>query len=186
MISFPAVSSDEDVRQILRLQRKNLAKNITPETFEQQGFVTVEHDFLMLRQLNDAEPSTLIKAEEEVVGYCLAMTRDMGAAVPILVPMFEVFKQIPWRGRFLNDFNYIVVGQVCVADGYRGQGLFDRMYGAYRERLETSYELAVTEISHRNQRSIAAHRRVGFETAYTYQDALNGEIWDVVVWSWRS
>jgi hypothetical protein len=184
MIYFPFVTSDEDVRQILRLQSENLAKNITAETLQQQGFVTVEHDFPTLRHMNDVEPSTLIKDDGRVVGYALAMSRTLAAAIPILIPMFEVFKQVPYKTGFLSDQNYIVVGQVCVADGYRGQGLFDKMYAAYRDRLQHQYEVAVTEISHRNQRSIAAHRRVGFETIYSYQDP-HGENWDIVAWDWN-
>jgi hypothetical protein len=181
---FHTVSSDDDIRQILRLQAANLPKNISADTLATQGFVTVEHDFDTLQRMNAAEPSVIMKDGGTLAGYALSMTRSFGTAIPVLLPMFDLFKKMEYKGRRLEDYAYIVVGQVCVADGYRGRGLFDQLYQAYRATLSGRYDLAVTEIAQRNLRSIAAHRRTGFDTAHQYQ-APDGEWWDVVVWDWR-
>ena len=184
MLIFTTVASDDDIRQILALQQKNLARNITPEQLNSQGFVTVEHDFDILKRMNDAEPSTIVKDEGRVIAYCLAMTRAFGYSIPILAPMFDSFKKTFFDGQTLDAFQYIVMGQVCIDEAYRGIGLFDQMYAAYRENLSPRYEIAITEISPRNQRSMRAHARVGFETALEYQ-APDGQEWALVVWDWR-
>lgn len=183
-LHFSTVSSKEEIHQILALQAANLPKNISAATFASQGFVTVEHDFDTLYAMHCEEPSVVLKDGDRVAGYALSMTRSLGQAIPVLVPMFDIFKTILYKERFLSDYNYIVVGQVCVGEGYRGRGLFDLLYRAYRSHLESRYDMAITEISHRNPRSIAAHRRVGFDTAYAYQ-APDGEGWDIVVWDWK-
>jgi RimJ/RimL family protein N-acetyltransferase len=74
------------------------------------------------------------------------------------------------------------MGQVCVAEGYRGRGVFDGMYQKMKEVCRADYDFVITEIAERNTRSIRAHERVGFEILHTFSDAVAGEDWRVVVW----
>jgi len=79
---------------------------------------------------------------------------------------------------------YYVMGQICVAKAYRGQGVFDRLYAAHREHLRHRFDACVTEISVRNPRSLRAHARVGFEELERYRDAADE--WVVVIWDLRT
>lgn len=74
------------------------------------------------------------------------------------------------------------MGQICVADGYRGQGVFDGLYAKMKETCRRDYDLVITEIAERNARSIRAHERVGFQTLHTFSDEVAKEDWRVVVW----
>ena len=179
------VQSDDDVRGILALQQKNLKKNLTPEQIKSQGFLTVEHKFSVLKTMNDAQPSVIVKDGDMVVAYCLAMLPQFRNDVPELIALFDTIDKIDYESQTLKDFKYVVMGQVCVGEGYRGMGFFDGMYQKLREELSAKFELCVTDISTNNSRSLKAHARVGFIPVKDFNDATLDEVWRVVVWNWR-
>lgn len=182
MITFTTVSTPEEVQQILALQRENLSAVLSPEELAAQGFVTVKHDPAVLQRMNDAYPSVIAKAEDgRLAGYCLAMLRDFAPYVPELVSMFETLETLHWQGRSLKDgVRWFVMGQVCVAKDFRGQGVFDGMYRHMQEVCGKDFEVVITEVSNRNTRSLRTHERVGFQTIHTYRDPASGEDWQVV------
>ena len=97
--------------------------------------------------------------------------------------MFELLDSLSWHGESLRTQDrWFVMGQICVAEGYRGMGVFDGMYQKMRELCRKEYDFVITEIAERNTRSIRAHERVGFQTLHTFSDAVAGEDWRVVVW----
>lgn len=179
------VKNDDDVRGILALQQKNLKKNLSPEQIQSQGFVTVEHQFLVLKAMNNAQPSVIVKDDDTVVAYCLAMLPQFRNDVPELKSLFDSIDEIAYDGQTLKDFNYVVMGQVCVGEGYRSMGFFDGMYQKLREELSKKFEMCVTDISSNNHRSLKAHARVGFIPVKDFEDKNLNEIWRVVVWDWR-
>jgi len=183
MITYTTCKNEKDLQQILQLQKQNGAAQLTAEQIASQGFVTVMHTFSALKKMNDIEAHVVAKDDDRVIAYVLAMTARSRFEIPVLMPMFEMFEQITWQNKKIADYRYIVVGQVCVAEGYRGQGIFDACYEAYRNCFKNKYEFAITEIATRNQRSIKAHKRVGFETVHRYE-APDGEAWDIVLWKW--
>lgn len=183
MITYTTVKSDEELKQILELQQRNLAVGLTPEQIVSQGFVTVAHSFQDLYTMNEIEAHVIAKDNDRVIAYLLAMTARSRFDIPILVPMFKLFEQIDYAHKKIIDYKYLVVGQVCVAEGYRGKGILDACYATYRDCFKHKYDFAITEIATRNQRSINAHKRIGFETVHEY-GAPNGEQWSVVLWKW--
>lgn len=179
------VKNDEDVRGILALQQKNLKKNLTPEQIQSQGFVTVEHQFSVLKAMNDAQPSVIVKDGKTVVAYCLAMLPQFRNDVQELKSLFDSIDDIDYEGLKLKDYKYVVMGQVCVGEGYRSMGFFDGMYLKLREELSGKFQMCVTDISTNNLRSMKAHARVGFIPVKDFHDTTLNEIWRVVVWDWR-
>ena len=111
------------------------------------------------------------------------MTSKSKADIPVLIPMFENFEKIRLRGKLLSGYHYIVVGQVCVAKGYRGQGILDNCYAEYKKRFKRKYDFAITEIATKNLRSVNAHKRIGFSEIYRYNVPGNEE-WSIVIWEW--
>lgn len=179
-IHFTQVTDPAEVRQILDLQAQNLAANLSPETRRQQGFVTVRHQPEVLLRMNQAYPSVIAKAGDQLAGYCLVMLRDFGNQVPELIAMFAMLDQLSWQGRPLRSGGWFVMGQVCVAEAYRGQGVFDGMYGKLREVCHPDFDFVITEVAARNTRSLRAHERVGFEPVHIYEDRQSGETWHVI------
>lgn len=184
MLEFTTAKTDKELRQILDLQQQNLSKNLSLEETLEQGFLTVEHDFEILKKMNDLENATIAKENDQVVGFLLAMTKDLRQDIPILIPMFDVFDNLDFEDRKIQDYNYIVVGQACIGASYRGKGVFDQCYAAYKRHLCEKYDFTITEISKRNTRSLRAHTRVGFKVIHDFV-APDGEAWDIVVWDWR-
>jgi hypothetical protein len=184
MIRYTTSKTDDELKQILELQRRNLAINLTKEQIASQGFVTVSHSFGDLQKMNRIEEHIIAKDDNQVIAYLLAMTALSKSDIPVLVPMFSMFEQLDYHGKKIVDYRYIVVGQVCVAEGYRGQGILDACYATYRDYLSGKYDFAITEIASRNQRSLNAHKRIGFETIHEYQ-APDGEMWNIVAWNWN-
>jgi hypothetical protein len=184
MLEFTTAKSRQDLEGILTLQRANLASGLSAEEIQSQGFVTVVHSYEMISKLNKAEPHVIAKDLDRVVGYTLAMTREAKADIPVLVPMFELFEIIFYDSRKLSEYNYIVVGQVCVDKEYRGQHVLDNCYAEYRRQFSSRYEMAVTDIVSSNLRSINAHKRIGFKELHTFTDP-EGTEWVIVAWDWR-
>lgn len=183
MIRYKSVTTEREVRQILKLQQTNLSKNLDRNTIKNQGFVTVEHNPKVLLEMNRKRGSIIAKDKNKLAGYALVMLWDFRNDVHEITPMFDLLDTIQYKNKPFNSFKSFAVGQVCVAEAYRGQGVFDGMYAEMRKQLAGEYDFIFTEIATRNARSIRAHERVGFQSVYKYA-AQNGEEWDVVVWEW--
>jgi hypothetical protein len=176
------VSSAVEVDEILALQAANLPAAVPAEVAASQGFVTVRHDPEVLRRMNEVAPAIVAKANGIVVAYALVMPREFAVAVPILRPLFATLSRLSWRGVPLRDNpRWFVMGQVCVAAGYRGLGVFDGLYRAMADAYRDRFDFTVTEVAARNTRSRRAHARAGFETLHVYPDATTGEEWHVMV-----
>jgi len=184
MTTIQLLSKDEEIRGILALQLANRPENLSEIQIQRQGFVTVVHTFDVLKQMNETAPSVIAKDGNDIAGYCIVMTPAASGDIPELAPMFDVFKRMAYKGKTIPEYDYVLTGQVCVAEAYRGRQVFDRMYQKYREAYSDRYELLITEIATRNTRSLRAHERVGFDVALQYE-APDGESWEVVVWDWR-
>ncbi|MFN8354955.1 MAG: GNAT family N-acetyltransferase [Spirosomataceae bacterium] len=182
-VAFTTVTTDDEILQILELQRQNSPQNITNETLVSQGFVTVQHTPDLLRSMNQALPQIIAKDQDRVVGYALVMPQSFQDLIPVLKPMFVMLDSLSWKSKAIPTYSYYVMGQICVAESHRGQGIFDGLYAKHKEVLSSSFELCITEIAVRNTRSMRAHERVGFELLHNFQDATDD--WNLVVWDWR-
>jgi GNAT superfamily N-acetyltransferase len=185
MIAYTKAMIGADLSGILQLQKQNRLSALTPEEILSEGYVTVVHSFDDLKRLNEIENHIVAKEGEKVVAYLLAMTSQSESAIPVLQPMFDVFRQVAFGSKKVSDFNYIVVGQVCVEKAYRGKGILDECYNFYKETFHTKYDFAITEIAGDNLRSLNAHKRIGFQEVYRYT-APDGVLWVIVLWNWNS
>ncbi len=185
MITYKLSDSTAELAGILKLQKENLARNLSAAEIQSQGFVTVDHSYDQLKKLNDFEKHLIAKDNDAVVGYVLAMTQQSKFDLPVLVPMFELFENILYENKKISACNYLVIGQVCVSKAYRGMGIFDRSYAAYKKFYSHTYDFAITEIAASNTRSLNAHKRIGFKDIYRYTGPDNIE-WVVVLWNWTN
>jgi hypothetical protein len=181
-MTVAVTNTTQDLEQILSLQRTNLIAGLSTAEWKDQGFVTVEHTLDILQKMHDAAPSIIIKDNDRVVAYALAMLRDCSEMVPVLGPMFENFEKVKWNGKPLNEYRFYVMGQICIDKAYRGRGLFDLLYQKHKEVYSPKFDLLLTEIATRNTRSLRAHERVGFKQVNVYRDETDE--WSVVIWDW--
>lgn len=177
MVEAGPVRDDQELRQILELQQANLARNLSADEVAQQGFVTVEHTLDLLRRMHAIAPSIVAREGAALAGYALVMPLACRSFIPILEPMFARLEKLGMMGQ-----RFYVMGQICVAAQWRGQGVFDLLYRSHRKFLSGAYDFSVTEVATRNTRSMRAHQRIGFEVIERYRDATDE--WALLRWNW--
>lgn len=162
-LSYCQSKTKNDLEQILLLQEKNIWRNVSPETREKEGFVTVEHTFHILERMNKVSPHIIAKHDEKVIGYALCMHPKFANEIKVLQPMFEkINKTIP------NIISYIAMGQICIDEDYRKKGVFRKLYETMKKETQQEFDSIVTEVDSKNKRSLEAHFAVGFEKVKSY------------------
>ncbi|MBE9466539.1 GNAT family N-acetyltransferase [Dyadobacter subterraneus] len=179
-IELTFAETQKDIEEILSLQQLNLKINVSEEVKKDQGFLTVCHSEEQLQIMQSLTPQIIAKADGKVIAFALAMLPSMGKLIPDLQPMFDIVDDIEWKGKMIRDYKYYMMGQICVAAEFRGQGIFDKLYLTHKKFYEKKFDLCITEISTSNKRSQRAHERVGFETIHLHEDHVDE--WNVVAW----
>ncbi len=179
-IELTFAETQKDIEEILSLQQLNLKTNVSEEVKKDQGFLTVCHSMEQLEIMRSLTPQIIAKADGKVVAFALAMLPSMGKLIPDLQPMFDIVDDIDWKGKLIRDYKYYMMGQICVAEEFRGQGIFEKLYHTHKNFYEKEFELCITEISTSNKRSQRAHEKVGFETIHLHKDHVDE--WNVVAW----
>jgi GNAT superfamily N-acetyltransferase len=179
-IVFDVARTEPQFNQILLLQQANLVNVISVDQQARHGFVFAEHTLALLQRMATFLPQVVALSNDRVIGYNLALHVSMKHEIPKLVPMFHEFEKSEYKGRPLETFRFMVGGQVCVDENFRGQGLMSKLYHETKNRLPSGYQICVTEVAERNSISLKAHQRMGFQVVNTYHDGK--ELWKVVVW----
>jgi len=162
-ITYCRASTDEELHQILELQKQNLPSSLSLSEKEKEGFLTVVHTFEILKQMNDRCAHCIVKSENKVVGYALSMHPKFADGIEVLKPMFiEINKVIS------GNLQYIIMGQICVGKNYRKRGIFRGLYNFMKQELQTIFNNIITEVDAENVRSLNAHLAVGFEILREY------------------
>lgn len=172
-IVYKAAETDEELCQILELQRKNLQSAIPEEERLKEGFLTLHHDFKLLKAMNDACAHSLAKHNDKVVGYALSMTKEFKEDIDLLKPMFRMIEVNLPLGT-----SYIVMGQICIDKNFRKQGIFKGLYDFMKQRLQHQFDMIITEVDRKNTRSLSAHYAVGFKMVYSHRS--NNQDWEIV------
>jgi len=176
--------SESELKQILKLQSSNLLQNVSAEAKRSDGFVTVKHDLNLLTKMNNAARQIIAVDNDIVVGYALVMLKEFSEMIPVLSPMFEIFNKISFKRKKLGNYNYYVMGQVCISENHRGQGVFEKLYLQHKKAYSDVFDICVTEVSANNTRSMRAHEKIGFQTIYSFQDKTDN--WNILVWDWNN
>lgn len=182
MVSIRETNSPVDLSNILVLQAKNTKLSLSKIEQEKQGYVSVRHTFDQLEKMNATAAQIIAVDGKTLVGYALVMPRTLKATIPILMPMFALLDTLNYRNIPVKELNYYVMGQICVAENYRRQGVFRKLYEAHRRRFSMTYDCCITEVSSGNLRSMQAHLAIGFELLHTFTDATDE--WNIVIWNW--
>ena len=61
--------------------------------------------------------------------------------------MIQHLDEITYTNKKLSDYNYYVMGQICVDKSFRGKGIFEMLYQKHKELFQDKYDFVVTEIS---------------------------------------
>jgi len=172
MINYTFAKTDDDLNAILSLQKANLKENISLQEAEEQGFVTCNHAYEVLKLMNHPHPHIIAKHKNQLAGYALVMSKTHSNKVPEIIPMFVQINQLNYGGKVLKEAKYVVMGQICVAKEFRGKGVFTGLYKTMFTAMSPHFSYILTSIATSNKRSINAHNKVGFESILTFNDTL--------------
>jgi GNAT superfamily N-acetyltransferase len=177
MITYGRAESDDDLKHILALQKKNLPHAIaSAEEIAEEGFVTVSHTFDLLKEMNGVCAHIVAKYEDIVVGYALCLHTQFADDIDILKPMFEQIDILmPSRDK------YIVMGQICIDKAFRRRGIFRKLYGTMQSLVKPEgFDAILTLVDAINTRSLQAHYAVGFELLKSYDDDSKPRKWMLI------
>ena len=173
MIVYKQADAEEEIQQIINLQQQNLPKNLSEQEKKEQGFLTVEHTFDLLWEMNSVFPHTLATDNGKVIGYTLSMSPEFAEDIDILRSMFAEIK------KYVDGKGFIVMGQICIAKTHRGQGIFKGLYYHMRAFTQKKFNTIITEVDVKNERSMNAHKAVGFEEFSRHSS--DGRIWSLII-----
>ena len=176
-------TTDREIQEIRNLQEANLKDSIPLENRLSDGFLTARFSFDFLKAMNDLTPAIIAKQNGVLVGYALATDRTLLAQHPLLNDLGTQINKIPFGGKFIGDFDYLVVGQLCVAKEVHGRGLAQDLYAQFKATYENRYPFAVTDVDRENLASLKTHLKVGFQVVSMLQYGSSN--WHVVVWDWK-
>ncbi|MGO4293537.1 hypothetical protein [Chitinophaga sp. RAB17] len=184
MKAFEAtVLSPADIDSLLQLQQNNLVQHISSQTAKTQGFLTFEYTRDILERMMTDMSQPVIISEETLVGYALATSIRVGEEIELMRPLVKMASELTLNGSPVSQLRHYFMGQICIREGWRGNGLFDALYAAHKTLFSPYFDCMITEIAVDNLRSQAAHARVGFQKIHTHRDATTE--WVVVAWDWR-
>jgi predicted GNAT family N-acyltransferase len=164
MVIYKRTSEEDELIQILELQRQNLPVSLSMEEKHREGFVTVSHSLDLLKEMHKVCPHIIAKDKDTVIGYALCMHPMFAETVPVLRPMFQEIKTMVSERE-----KYMVMGQICIHRAYRKKGVFRKLYYTMKTVLFIDYPTIITEVDTKNQRSLKAHYAVGFKDLKRYR-----------------
>ena len=177
------MSQEQEIHSVLELQSQNLKKNIDAQTINTEGFVTVEHNFELLKAMMNSTHQIIAKDDNKVIGYALTMLPIFENFIPVLKPMFQMIHTLSYKEKPINTYKYYVIGQICVDKNYRGTGVFENMYKKHKEIYNNIFDFCITEVSIKNTRSLKAHQKIEFQTIHNFTD--NTDDWNIVLWDFK-
>jgi len=172
MIRYQLTQTEEELRQILALQQRNLPKNLSESEKKEHGFVTVKHSLTTLKKLHNIHPHCIAKYNDKVIGYALSMDVSCKEDIEVLKPMFNKIDAI------YKD-SYMVMGQVCIDKNFRRKGVFKKLYRSMKAHFSSKYNAIITEIDTKNIPSIKAHQKIGFTELIRYD--FDNKEWSIVI-----
>ena len=138
-ITYKKADSNEELNQILELQSVNIPSSISEDESEVEGFVTVHHNFEILKRMNDKCAHIIAKSKDKVIGYTLCMLKEFKEEIEVLRPMFQQIDNC-----INSDETYIVMGQICIDKQFRKQGVFRGLYHFMKHEMSSRYNMIIT------------------------------------------
>ena len=175
-------STDFDLVGIKNLQTKNLKTNLSSEEKKVEGFLTAEYTMSYLKEINQKSPAVILK-KEKVVGYALAVTKELSKEHEVLNQLVIKFEKQKYKDTFLVSENYIVVAQLCVDKSFRGMGFVEKMYSFFKSKY-FDYKYCVTAVDNKNLRSSKIHKKCGF--VKIGEVLIGNSPGEIILWDWNN
>lgn len=166
-----------DAPLILGLLVKNLAKNL-PEDEKKNGLYYEPTEEELIKIINGTGVY-LSLIGTELKGYFITMSRELAQTIPFEAELLTKAANMIYDGKTIEEYNYAVLAQICIAKEYRGSMTFHRLHLGTQSMLrDQGYEIGLGEISDKNSKSLAVHSNNTEVGTYIAESGLK---WHVVV-----
>ena len=111
-IVYTLTQTDQELQQILELQRANLRDQLSFQELQSQGFVTLRHDLETLRLMHQEYPHVIAKygdadagndKDRRVIGYALCMMKSSEKLIPTFAGVFQIIESVSYQGKILTN-----------------------------------------------------------------------------------
>ena len=134
-----------------------------------------------LKKINQNSPAVILK-KEKVVGYALAVTKELSKEHEVLNQLVVKFEKQKYKDTLLASENYIVVAQLCVDKSFRGMGFVEKMYSFFKSKY-FDYKYCVTAVDNKNLRSSKIHKKCGF--VKIGEVLIGNSPGEIILWDWN-
>lgn len=115
----------------------------------------------------------------ELKGYFITLSKELASKSPFWEEMLSSAQNIQYEGKKVKDYNYALIGQICVEKSFRGGITFSKLYSTTATMLrEIGYEIAIGEIAGDNSKSLAVH---SFLKEIGVYKSISGQEWHIVI-----
>lgn len=181
-----------DRQRIRELQDQNYVENLSEEEKREGGFIGIRFDDNELKKLIEDPGIVVVQDAGTVVGYLSFTTLDKAREIADLEPFFERVKDLRFEGKDFSEYRSLFLEQISIDKRYKGKGIPKLLYEKLKQDSKDRYDIAVSEISDLNQRSLhVARDKLGFKIIDTYdvperEETGEGKTWHAVALDLRS
>jgi predicted GNAT superfamily acetyltransferase len=168
-----------DVPIILNLLRENLGQYLPEDSKKKEGFLSFNPTEAELAEIINDTGVVINMKGNELKGYFITLSKDLARKSSFWNEMLDNAESMDYEGKKIGDYNYALIGQICVAKAFRGGMTFNRLYYTTSSMLkEKGYEVAIGEIASDNAKSLAVH---SFLTEIGTYESNSGIKWHVMI-----
>ena len=172
---------ESDIPAILALYRANHISNLTPAQAHHSGYIILDYPEWLLRAMMSLEPLLVAKDGTTLAGYLYPLPDYYRYIFPAFQERFDLMDGLTHQGKKLSEHRFMKVGQVVIREEYKGKGVFKLLVEEMRRRYSVQFELIVTRILSANPRSLAGHKKLGFQLLAESKEVKDGK----PIWSWH-
>ena len=183
VISIGKVENYSDLLQIRELNQNNLINNLSRKDILEYGFVTLNYNIELLKDVNKIQKSIVARDNDKIVGYAIVIDKTVYGLNKLFDDLIDRLSTISFNSKKLKNVNYALVGQLCIKKEYRGMDIVKKIYDFYKKEYSKKYQYLITDIDEKNKRSLSAHLKIGFQIIDNF--SWGDSNWNIILWNWN-
>jgi hypothetical protein len=121
-----SIGKIDDLNDVIKLQYENLGKNLSEEEKRKWGFVSLGTSPEILKEIIEKEGLFVAKEGNKLIGYLIVMEVETAKNVPFFGPLINYIQNIKIINKYLSDYKYCIIAQICISKEFRGSGLLEK------------------------------------------------------------
>ncbi|MBP6912739.1 MAG: hypothetical protein KBB86_02290 [Candidatus Pacebacteria bacterium] len=170
-----------DISNIIKLQSENLEVNLSNDQ-KGDGFLRLKNSHQEIEDIINGQGVFIVCYQgNNLAGYVFSINKEYAKKINFFDDFTENIKDVQYKNKNINEYNYCILGQLCIIVQHRGSKVLELLHERLRHELTSKgYEIAVTEIDESNTRSIEANiNKMGMVQAGKYKTCNN--VWLITV-----